>query len=130
MTGEAGQRTKKLTKTYHIIFDAIGVDKSLLQSEEFVLGLLLEVPKRIGMKILSGPHLVRDYDMGHEGLSGFAIVDFSHVSIHTFANTQEAYVDIFSCRPFDYKTIRSYLYQTLKIQPEAVETLEVKYPWE
>ena len=129
MNDEPAQRRANLTKTYHIIFDAFGVERSLLQSEDFVLSILLEIPRLIDMKILSGPHLVRDYDTGHEGLSGFAIIDFSHVSIHTFADSQEAYIDIFSCRPFDDKAVRDYLFKKLGVAPEQVETHEVKYRW-
>jgi len=121
---------KNYTKTYHIIFDAFGVEPKLLRSEEFVLKLLLEIPKLTGMKILSGPNLVRDYDKGHEGLTGFVIIDFSHISIHTFVDTKEIFIDIFSCKPFDYNKVRRYLFQQLKIKENQVETLEVKYPWE
>ena len=123
-------RRKNYTKTYHIIFDAFGVEPKLLRSEEFVLKLLLEIPKLVGMKILSGPNLVRDYDKGHEGLTGFVIIDFSHISIHTFVDTKEIFVDIFSCKKFDYKKVRRYLYKELKVKPKQVETLEVKYSWE
>ncbi|MCH7828897.1 S-adenosylmethionine decarboxylase [Patescibacteria group bacterium] len=121
---------KNYTKTYHIIFDAFGVDKKLLRNEKFTLNLLLQLPKLVGMKILSGPHLVRDYDTGHEGLTGFAIIDYSHISLHTFVDTQEIFIDIFSCKPFDYKKVRRYLFKQLKIKSGQVETLEVKYPWE
>ncbi|MBI2644313.1 MAG: S-adenosylmethionine decarboxylase [Candidatus Wildermuthbacteria bacterium] len=121
---------RKYTKTYHIIFDAFGVNKKLLGDGKFVLNLLLEIPPILDMKILSGPNLVQDYDTGHEGFSGFEIIDFSHVSIHTFVDTQEAFIDIFSCKPFDYEKVRKYLYKILKIAPKQVETLEVKYPWE
>ncbi len=122
--------TRKLTKTYHIIFDAIGCESSSLDSEEFVFKLLMELPKLIGMKILSGPHITRDYDPDNMGISAFALVSFSHVSIHTFPLTKEVYIDIFSCRPFEYQKIRCYLLDTLKVTPDQVETLEVKYPWE
>ncbi len=121
---------KNYTKTYHIIFDAFGVRRYVLNSERFVLQLLLEVPQLIDMKILAGPNIVRDYDKGHEGLSGFAIIDFSHISIHTFVSTREIFVDVFSCKPFDYGRVRRYLYRALKVAPKQVETLEVKYPWE
>ena len=121
---------KNYTKTYHIIFDAFGVDKKLLNSEEFGLRLLLGIPKLVGMKILSGPNLVRDYDKGHEGITGFAIIDFSHISLHTFVKTREIFVDVFSCKPFDYVKVRAYLYKNLNVKPNHVETLEVKYPWE
>ena len=121
---------KNYTKTYHIIFDAFGIAKSLLNSEKFVFQLLMDMPGIVGMRVLSGPNVVRDYDKGHEGVTGFAIIDFSHISVHTFVDTQEAFVDIFSCKKFDYKKARSYLYKTFKVKPKQVETLEVKYPWE
>ena len=121
---------KNYTKTYHIIFDAFGVEKKLLNNEKFALNLLLELPKLIGMKILSGPNLVRDYDTGHEGLTGFVIIDYSHISLHTFSDTQEIFIDIFSCKKFDYKKVRRYLYKKLKVKPKDVETVEVQYPWE
>lgn len=121
---------KRLTKTYHIIFDAFGVKPAWLNNERFVLNLLLEIPSLVGMRILAGPNIVRDYTSGNEGLSGFTLITYSHISIHTFPHTKEIYVDIFSCRPFDYGKIRRYLYRKLKVTPKQVETLEVKYPWE
>ena len=121
---------KNYTKTYHIIFDAFGVKPSILNSEERALKILLKVPELIGMKILSGPNLVRDYDKGHKGITGFAIIDFSHVSLHTFVDTKEIFVDVFSCRKFDQKKVRAFLLKELDVKPEQVETLEVKYPWE
>jgi len=121
---------KKLTKTYHIIFDALGCSKNLLNDEKTILSILLEIPALMNMKILSGPNLVRDYDKINPGITCFEIIDFSHISIHTFIKTREIYVDVFSCRKFDYGKIRKYLFSKLKVKPEQVETLEVKYPWE
>ena len=121
---------KNYTKTYHIIFDAFGVKKELLNNEKFILNLLLEIPSLIAMKILSGPNMVRDYHKGHEGITGFSIVDFSHISIHTFVSTREIFIDIFSCKKFNYNIVREYLYQNLQVKEKQVETLEVKYPWE
>ena len=123
-------RRKNYTKTYHIIFDAFGVESKKLNSEKFVLNLLLEIPPLVDMKILAGPNVVRDYTTGNEGLSGFSIITYSHISIHTFPHTKEIYVDVFSCTPFDYGKIRRYLSKKLKVTPKQVETLEVKYPWE
>lgn len=121
---------KVITKTYHIIFDSFGCNRAFLNSEKFILELLFEIPKLINMRILSGPNLVRDYDRKNPGITGFAIIDYSHISIHTFVKTQEIFIDVFSCRKFDYKKIKQYLFRKLKIKLNQVETLEVKYPWE
>ena len=124
------KQTRNLTKTHHIIFDAIGCDAKLISDETFVFKLLMEIPKLVGMKILAGPNLIRDYNPDNFGITGIAIISFSHISIHTFSNTKEAFVDIFSCRPFDYEKVRRYLYKNFKVSPKNVETLTVKYPWE
>lgn len=119
-----------MTKTYHIIFDAIGCDKKLITTEKFVFQILMDIPKLIGMKILAGPNLVRDYNPKNLSITGIAIINFSHISIHTFSRTGEIFIDIFSCKPFDYKKIKCYLFKKLKTTLDNVETLEVKYPWE
>lgn len=121
---------KHYTKTYHIIFDAFGVNPKFLNDERFMTNILLELPPLMGMKILTGPSLVRDYSKHKPGITGFAIIDFSHISMHTFAKTREAFIDIFSCKPFAYDEARAYLLKQLRLKPHQVETLEVKYPWE
>ncbi|MBI4014754.1 MAG: S-adenosylmethionine decarboxylase [Candidatus Aenigmarchaeota archaeon] len=121
--------TRALMKTHHIVFDAIGCD-TRLNDEQFVFTMLMEIPKLVGMKIMTGPHIARDHNPDNEGISGFAIISFSHISIHTFPKTKEIYVDVFSCRPFDYAKVRAYLHEKLNVPQENVETHEVKYPWE
>ena len=96
---EIKKQTRRLTKTYHIIFDAIDCDEKLISDEKFVFKLLMEIPKLVNMKILVGPNLVRDYNPDNIGITGIAIISFSHISIHTFSKTREAFVDIFSFPP-------------------------------
>lgn len=121
---------RNYTRTYHIIFDAFGVHPKLLDDERFMTDILLELPPLMGMKILAGPSLVRDYSKKKPGVTGFAIVDFSHISLHSFVKTREVFIDLFSCKPFEYEKARKYLLRRLKVKPHQVETLEVKYPWE
>ena len=52
------------------------------------------------MQILGGPVVTHGFP-GNEGLSGFVLIDFSHISIHTFTKDKQALVDIFSCKAFD-----------------------------
>ncbi len=51
------------------------------------------------MHILAGP-LVSEGIPENPGLSGVILIDYSHISIHTFTATGEALVDIFSCKPY------------------------------
>lgn len=118
------------TPTFHVIFDAINVDKELLGSDEFIFDLIREIPELVKMRILSGPNMVRDYDKENPGISCFAIIDFSHISIHSFTLTKEIYIDIFSCKKFDAEEIKNYLLKKLKIKEDEVHCMIVKYPWE
>jgi len=130
MKQKKAKPTRQLTETHHIIFDAIGCNKKMICNEKFVFKLLMDIPKLVNMKILVGPNLVRDYDPGNTGITGVAIISFSHISIHTFDKTGEIFVDVFSCKPFDYKKIKNYLFKKLKISKDKVQTQEIKYPWQ
>lgn len=124
---------KFVTPTFHIIFDAIGVDKELLDSDKFIFELIHEIPTLVGMKILSGPNMVRDHerpDNENPGISCFAIIDFSHISIHSFTKTKEILIDVFSCKKFDPQLIKRYLKKKLKINEKQFHCMIVKYPWE
>jgi S-adenosylmethionine decarboxylase len=123
-------KERKMTKTYHIIFDAFGCNKDILHNERFIIEVLFEIPELINMKVLSGPNLVRDSDKINPGISAFEIIDTSHISIHTFTKTKEVYIDIFSCKKFNYEKIQNYLFTKLKVKPFQVQTLVVKYPYE
>jgi S-adenosylmethionine decarboxylase len=59
-----------------------------------------ELADEIDMKILHGP-VVAEGIPENPGLSGFAIIDYSHISIHTFTNSNETLIDVFSCKPYD-----------------------------
>lgn len=52
------------------------------------------------MKILEGP-IIAEGVTDNPGLSALAIIDFSHISIHTFAKDNGALIDVFSCKEYD-----------------------------
>src|SRR5579885_831387 len=89
-----------LQKRYHIIIDVSGVDNRILTDEDKLKSFLEQFPPTIGMHVLKGPLTAKGLPE-NPGLSGFVIIDFSHISIHTFTQHGEALVDIFSCKPFD-----------------------------
>ena len=67
---------------------------------EALVRLLNELPEKIGMHLLAGPVVVRGAPE-NPGWTGFAIIDKSHIVVHTFDDNGLASVDVFSCRPFD-----------------------------
>ncbi len=71
---------------------------------KIVKRFIKEVISAIDMKVIKGPISVRGIDI-NPGLSVIAIVDFSHISIHTFTNFNEILVDIFSCKKYEKEKV-------------------------
>ncbi len=87
----------------HVTIDGFGGDREKLASEELVRELLDRYPGEIGMTKISEPH-VRTYICENPedwGVSGFVLIAESHITIHTFVEHRQVWVDIFSCKEFD-----------------------------
>lgn len=100
------ERQKKLTKgsmsaaRYHIIIDITDISDKKLNDTEGLEAFLNELPGTIGMTILHGPTVIEGVP-ANPGVTGFVIIDFSHISVHTFSATSQVFVDIFSCKEYD-----------------------------
>src|SRR4030042_3310427 len=105
-------------------FDISGVRKDRLASKNRMIGLMLKCVQLAGMKILAGPYAL---DTGaldpNPGLTGWAVLTTSHISIHTFIQQGKAFIDLFSCLEYDARTIRQAVQDFY--QPEAIESREV-----
>lgn len=88
-----------VTKRYHIIIDLSGVDNQILTDVKGLKIFLNKLPGVINMHTLTQP-LIAEGIPENPGLTGFVIIDYSHISIHTFTNYGEALIDIFSCKAY------------------------------
>lgn len=87
---------------FHIIVDLAQVPDQKLVDVVGLEGFLNELPGKIGMHVLKPPVIAEGIPQ-NPGLSGFVIIDFSHISIHTFTEHKQVLVDIFSCKPYEQK---------------------------
>ncbi|MBN1683182.1 S-adenosylmethionine decarboxylase [Candidatus Bathyarchaeota archaeon] len=103
----------------HLIIDGVStkpVIKNTIQE------ILLELPSRIGMKILAGPLIVAGHPE-NPGWTGFVIIDKSHISIHTFEVGNLISIDVFSCSHFDPDKVKNYLLNKLSLGKLNIKTL-------
>lgn len=91
-------------KRYHIIVDLQDVAVKKIEDLYGLRIFLTAFPEKIGMHILKGPVLAHGI-AENPGISGFVIIDYSHISVHTFAAYHEALIDVFSCKPYDKETV-------------------------
>jgi S-adenosylmethionine decarboxylase len=109
---------------YHIIIDLNNVPDQSLDDDQGLESFLSELPGLIDMKILKGPEIMRGIPE-NPGLTGFVIIDFSHISAHTFTNSKEVLVDIFSCKPYDQDTAIQATLNHFKVNRENAKIKEV-----
>ena len=111
-------------KRYHIIVDVTGSSNEILNDEVGLKNFLVSLTTKIDMKVLYGPVVVSGIPE-NPGLSGFVIIDFSHISIHTFTKSNEALVDIFSCKPYDLEKAKEAVLGYFKVLSEQARIQQV-----
>lgn len=114
------------SRRFHFIIDAFNCDRALLSDRAFLTCLIKKIAKLIGMKIIKGPVAAKGIPL-NPGFSVFAIIDFSHISIHTFTDPGEFCLDVFSCRPFNYKKLERYIKKAFKLGDKQICKSVVKY---
>jgi len=104
----------------HLTLDLYDCNKKRLLDLDFVYKVLDELPNLIGMHKISPPQVMvqhpnpNTFDKG--GISGFVLIEESHVSIHTFVAQEYASIDIFSCKDFDVQGAVNYLVNKFEAQ--------------
>jgi S-adenosylmethionine decarboxylase len=111
---------------FHIIIDVSNVSQKVLEDTSGLEGFLKELPGIIGMTILKGPEVVIGTP-DNPGITGFVIINFSHISVHTFTSHGQALVDIFSCREFDQEKAENFVLEYFKVSKESAKIQEVNW---
>ena len=95
----------------HLMLDLFGCPKERLKDVDFISNVLDTFPAKIGLTKLLPPHVFKyqGHDPHDWGVSGVALVAQAHISIHTFPESQHAFIDIFSCKDFDINAARELL---------------------
>ena len=79
---------------------------TLLDDEEFVKETLIEAAKIGKLEVLK----VETHKFDPQGVTGYALLAESHISIHTWPEDNLARCDLFSCNPdTDYKAVINYM---------------------
>jgi len=97
------------TDLYYAQIALSNVDSDfVLNKDEAISKFIRTVAQKVKMNILHGPVLQEGLPE-NPGITAFAIIDFSHISVHTFSKHNEVFVDIFSCKPFDYAELIAFI---------------------
>ena len=111
------------SKRYHIIYDLTNVNDKIADKSA-IDAFIRNLVAKINMSILHGP-IVVDGIEENPGVTAFVVIDFSHISIHTFTKYGEALVDIFSCKEFDREIAKKTCQEFFGVDDANTRTKEV-----
>jgi len=115
----------KLKRRFHIIIDSAECDPELITDKARVDKAIKDIAKLCEMKVLHGPVVIEGLPV-NPGLTGFAVIEFSHISVHTFVPSNEICVDIFSCKDFDYNAVKKYVMDAFNLDKASTNIIDVK----
>ncbi|MBU4344636.1 MAG: S-adenosylmethionine decarboxylase [Desulfobacteraceae bacterium] len=119
---------KKQTYGYgsHLMLDLNNCNPAILNDLDACFKLLNELPEKIGMTKITQPYVFR-YSAPvpeDEGITGVTIIAESHISLHTYPRKSFAFVDLFSCKPFDVEMARDHIVQFFQSKSPVVHVQE------
>ncbi|MBD3310146.1 deoxyhypusine synthase [Candidatus Woesearchaeota archaeon] len=101
----------------HLTIDGFDADSKLLDDEKVIRQVLEELVPLLEMKKLSEPVVKRGSNQDPErGITGFVIIEESHISIHTYPEKGYVAADIFSCKEFDSEKALGHLRDRFNIK--------------
>jgi S-adenosylmethionine decarboxylase len=106
------------TTRYHLIVDVSHAGPAI-SDPEAIKSFLVDMAAATDMSVLAGP-LVAEGIPENPGITGFVIVDFSHVSVHTFTKFGEAMIDVFSCKEYDPEKVRELCKKTFGTEESEI----------
>ena len=99
--------TEKQSEAWQMIVDLYGCPSVYIDDEEYVKKVIETVCSHIGAQIVKE----YSYRFSPIGISAFAIITTSHISVHTWPEYGYAAVDLFSCKKEIPEGIRECLEQ-------------------
>ena len=107
----------------HVIADLHDVSAEVLGSIDFWKEILIDGAKKSGATVLSD-HF---HHFGEGNKAGFTLVQLietSNICAHFCNDTGDAYIDVFSCKPYDRDVVRDEIIKFFKPRQITVNYIE------
>lgn len=95
----------------HLMLDLKDCNIDKLNDMRWVFDLLDRLPDEIGMTKITQPQVFPYSGLvpEDEGITGLVVIAESHITVHTFTKKNYVFIDVFSCKPFDYELTKQKL---------------------
>lgn len=104
----------------HVAMNIFRAEPLSIRSYDNIYNFNKELVKRIDMKAFGEPHIVRFGEDDKFGYTLLQLLSTSNLAAHFVEDTNDIYLDVFSCKDFDPKDVE----KTVKefFQPEYIDT--------
>lgn len=109
----------------HLTLDLNECNPEKLSNFDLVFDVLNDLPGKIGMTKITQPYVFKYSGLVPEdkGITGFVVIAESHISVHTFERKNYAFIDLFSCKPFDHEYAEKFLIDAFESKKPTVNVL-------
>lgn len=93
---------------YHLILDCQGCDRGRISNRVNLIAFIKALVEEIDMKAYGEPVVEHfaTHDADKAGFSLVQLIETSSITGHFVDKNGDAYIDIFSCKPFDIETAK------------------------
>ena len=110
-------------KGKHIIIDAMDVPREICLNDKYVLECMANAAERSGATVISQVRYKFGYD-SPPGFTSAVLLDESHISCHTYADSGLLAMDIFTCGSTNPRDIFDILKEDLRLTNYNIKTVE------
>ena len=90
---------------YHLILDCYECDLKQITDAENIKKFAKELVERIDMVAYGEPQVIHFGEGDKEGYTLIQLIETSNICAHFANDSKAAYLDIFSCKPYDTETV-------------------------
>lgn len=107
---------------YHLILDCQGCDRTAIARKDQLKAFIVDLVHQIDMKAYGEPVLEHfaTHDLDKAGYSLVQLIETSSITGHFVDKNGDAYIDIFSCKPFSIETAKNVV--TKYFRPKKIKT--------
>ena len=105
---------------YHLMLDCASCDKPKIMDAAHVTAFAKELVKEIDMVAYGEPQVVNFGTGNKAGFTMVQLIETSNICAHFCNDTGDAYLDVFSCKPFTAESVKKTFAKYFK--PEAIKS--------
>lgn len=113
---------------YHLVLNLSRCNPKYIRCANNVGAFSDILVKRIDMKAFGRPQIVHFGEADKAGLTLVQLIETSNIMAHFSEDTNSAYIDVFSCKPYNPKIVEEIAKEYF--QPQKIETTYLERGYE